>query len=66
MTEEFRDDRKFPIGEKIKLLGHFSDLVILESVRDLGNGFECRVRLSNGTDLPPVVAPPTELGSQVF
>jgi hypothetical protein len=42
-------DQQFPIGRRIDLLGHFAEPVILESVRHLGDGFECRVRLSDGT-----------------
>ncbi len=39
----------FPIGRHIHLPGHFAESVILESVRPLGDGYECRVRLSDGT-----------------
>jgi superfamily II DNA or RNA helicase len=41
--------REYPIGQRIRLLGHFSDPVVLEAVRPLGGGFECRVRLPDGT-----------------
>ena len=41
------------IGRKISLPGHFDEPVILEEARALGAdgsaGFECRVRLQNGT-----------------
>lgn len=41
------------IGRKIHLSGHFDGSVVLEAVRPLGadgsNGFECRVRLPDGT-----------------
>ena len=42
-------DQQFPIGRRIELPGHFAQLVVLESVRPLGDGFECRVRLADGT-----------------
>ena len=40
---------QFPIGRRIDLPGHFAEPVVLESVRALGDGFECRVRLADGT-----------------
>ena len=42
-------ESQFPIGRRIDLPGHFAEPVVLESVRPLGDGFECRVRLSDGT-----------------
>ena len=39
----------FPIGQRVSLPGHFSDPVVLEGVRLIGEGFECRVRLVDGT-----------------
>lgn len=39
----------FPIGQRVLLLGHFQEPVVLEAVRHLGAGYECRVRLANGT-----------------
>src|SRR6516225_8883841 len=42
-------DQQFPIGRRINLPGHFAESVVLESVRALGDGFECRIRLSDGT-----------------
>ena len=39
----------FPIGQRIELPGHFREPVVLESVRSLGSGYECRVRLADGT-----------------
>src|ERR1700693_40068 len=42
-------EQQFPIGRRIDLPGHFAGPVVLESVRLLGDGFECRVRLSDGT-----------------
>ncbi|HUW33120.1 MAG TPA: hypothetical protein VM223_16045, partial [Planctomycetota bacterium] len=43
------DRQAFPIGQRIKLPGHFPDPVVLESVRAIGAGYECRVRLPDGT-----------------
>jgi hypothetical protein len=42
-------EQQFPIGRGIDLPGHFAEPVVLESVRPLGDGFACRVRLSDGT-----------------
>jgi superfamily II DNA or RNA helicase len=42
-------EQQFPIGRRIDLPGHFAEPVVLESVRSLGDGFECRIRLSDGT-----------------
>jgi len=39
----------FPIGQRVLLLGHFQGPVVLEAVRHLGAGYECRVRLADGT-----------------
>jgi len=39
----------FPIGQPVSLLGHFRGVVILEAVRPLGSGYECRVRLPDGS-----------------
>jgi len=39
----------FPIGQRISLPGHFPEPVVLESVRSIGAGYECRVRLADGT-----------------
>ena len=39
----------FPIGRRISLPGHFPEPVVLESVRSIGAGYECRVRLADGT-----------------
>lgn len=52
-------DGQFPIGKRISLPGHFTEPVVLESVRPLGNGCECRVRLSDGS-LDEVVLSPEE------
>lgn len=52
-------DLQFPIGERISLPGHFTEPVVLESVRPLGDGCECRVRLTDGS-LDEVVLSPEE------
>jgi superfamily II DNA or RNA helicase len=48
-SESTMTEQQFPIGRRIQLPGHFADPVVLESVRALSDGFECRVRLSDGT-----------------
>jgi superfamily II DNA or RNA helicase len=40
---------RLPIGQKVALPGHFDQAVTLEGVRPLGRGFECRVRLADGS-----------------
>ncbi len=40
---------RLPIGQKVALPGHFDQAVTLEGVRPLGKGFECRVRLADGS-----------------
>ncbi|MBI4677025.1 MAG: DEAD/DEAH box helicase [Elusimicrobia bacterium] len=40
---------RFPIGKRIGLPGHFPAPVVLEGVRPIGHGFECRVRLADGS-----------------
>jgi hypothetical protein len=40
---------KFPIGQRVTLPWHFLEPVTLESVRFIGSGYECRVRLPDGT-----------------
>jgi hypothetical protein len=40
---------QLPIGRQVSLPGHFDLPVTLESARPLGKGFECRVRLHDGT-----------------
>ena len=42
------DSSRLPIGQKVMLPGHFDQAVILEGVRPLGKGMECRVRLPDG------------------
>jgi hypothetical protein len=39
----------FPIGQRVKLPGHFPEPVVLEAVRPIGAGYECRVRLPDGS-----------------
>lgn len=43
-------EHRFPIGQRIALPGHFPDPVVLESVRLIGAGCECRVRLAYAHD----------------
>lgn len=38
-----------PIGKQVRLSGHFDTEIVLESARPLGKGFECRVRLPDGS-----------------
>jgi hypothetical protein len=38
-----------PVGRRISLPGHFDTPVTLEALRPLGKGFECRVRLPDGS-----------------
>src|SRR5437588_883625 len=40
---------KFPVGQRVTLAGHFLEPVTLESIRFIGSGYECRVRLPDGT-----------------
>lgn len=42
-------DSEYPVGRRIALPGHFAEPVVLESVRPLGDGSECRVRLLDGS-----------------
>lgn len=42
-------ERQFPVGQRIMLPGHFLEPVTLEAVRFIGSGYECRVRLGDGT-----------------
>jgi superfamily II DNA or RNA helicase len=39
----------FPIGRRVDIPGHFDEPVTLEGVRKVGDGYECRVRLPDGT-----------------
>lgn len=40
---------RFPIGQRVRLEGHFEGYVLLEDARAVGGVYECRVRLSDGT-----------------
>ena len=40
---------QLPIGRQVSLPGHFNLPVTLESARPLGKGYECRVRLHDGS-----------------
>jgi superfamily II DNA or RNA helicase len=42
-------ESKFPLGQRVSLPGHFLDPVTLEGIRFIGSGYECRVRLADGT-----------------
>ena len=42
-------NNQFPIGQRVSLPGHFPDPVVLEAVRPIGAGYECRVRTLDGT-----------------
>ncbi len=42
-------ETQFPIGQRINLPDHFPEPVVLEAVRPIGDGFECRVRLADGS-----------------
>ena len=45
------NERKLPIpiGQKVELPGHFDVPVVIEAIRPLGSGYECRVRLPDGS-----------------
>lgn len=53
MTEETEDRFSRQVGRRVPLPGHFDVPVVLEEVRPLGAdgsaGYECRVRLSDGS-----------------
>jgi hypothetical protein len=57
-------DQTLPIGRRIELPGHFAQPVVWESVRPLGDGFECRVRLADGT--PDEAIPSRDEAATVF
>lgn len=42
-------EQKFPLGQRITLPGHFLEPVTLEAMRFIGSGYECRVRLGDGS-----------------
>jgi len=51
------ESKKLPAGQQVSLPGHFDTPVILEAARPLAKGFECRVRLPNGTLEEAVISP---------
>src|ERR1700688_77127 len=61
-------DNKFPLGQRIALPGHFLGPVTLEGIRFIGSGYECRVRLGDGTPDEAILslAEATELAGQVI
>lgn len=48
---------EFPLGRKLMLPGHFAVPVVLEAVRKLGEGYECRVRLPDGAPDEAILSP---------
>lgn len=56
--------QEYPIGQRVTLPGHFPEAVVLESVRSLGSGYECRVRLSDGTPDEAILS--TEEAESIF
>ena len=44
-----RTTTTLPIGQQVSLSGHFDVPVVLEGARPLAKGFECRVRMPDGT-----------------
>lgn len=42
-------EHSFPIGQRVTLPSHFPEPVVLEAVRPIGAGYECRVRLPDGS-----------------
>jgi len=40
---------RLPLGQPISMMGHFDVPVVIEAVRSLGSGYECRVRLPDGS-----------------
>jgi hypothetical protein len=43
------ENTRLPIGQQVFLPGHFDSPVVLEAARPLAKGFECQVRLPDGT-----------------
>jgi hypothetical protein len=60
-------ENKFPLGQRIALPGHFLGPVTLEGIRFIGSGYECRVRLGDGTPDEAILslAEASELAGQV-
>lgn len=44
-----REQLQIKIGQRLEMPGHFAQPVMLEEVRRLGAGYECRVRLADGS-----------------
>ncbi|MBI2506033.1 MAG: hypothetical protein HYW07_22695 [Candidatus Latescibacteria bacterium] len=44
-TKTEQVEARFPLGQRISLSGHFSGPVVLEAVRPIGAGYECREHL---------------------
>lgn len=40
---------QFPVGQRLTPSGHFAQPVVLEAARPVGEGYECHVRLPDGT-----------------
>jgi superfamily II DNA or RNA helicase len=47
-AERLQPAPAFPLGQRVHLPGHFLGPVTLEGVREIGQGYECRVRLESG------------------
>src|ERR1051325_322639 len=52
------ETQSLPIGQQVSLPGHFDVRVILEYARPLAKGFECRVRMPDGTLEEAVISGP--------
>ena len=48
---------EYPLGQKLTLPGHFAVPVVLEAVRRLGEGYECRIRLPDGSPDEAILSP---------
>lgn len=57
MASPSQVEKQFPIGQRVSLPGHFLEPVTLEAVRAIGSGYECRVRLSDGTPDEAILSP---------
>ncbi len=44
-----KEERQFKLGQRVLMPGHFAQHVVLEEVRSIGAGYECRVRLADGS-----------------
>jgi hypothetical protein len=43
------EEPRFKIGQRVNMPGHFAQPVVLEEMRRIGNSYECRVRLVDGS-----------------